>query len=40
MFSGFYIQMIKVGTRSGHLDSVMERVYLMTNEEIADTAID
>ncbi len=39
MFSGFYIQMIKVGTRSGHLDSVMEEIS-DDYEEIADTAID
>ena len=39
MFSGFYIQMIKVGTRSGHLDSVMEEIS-NDYEEIADTAID
>ena len=39
MFSGFYIQMIKVGTRSGHLDSVMEEIS-NDYEEITDTAID
>ena len=39
MFSGLYIQMIKVGTRSGHLDSVMEEIS-NDYEEITDTAID
>jgi len=39
LFSGFYVQMIKVGTRSGHLDSVMDEIS-QDYEEMADTAID
>ena len=39
LFSGFYIQMIKVGTRSGHLDSVMEEIS-GDYEEAADASID
>ena len=39
LFSGFYIQMIKVGSRSGHLDSVMEEIS-GDYEEAADASID
>lgn len=39
LFSGFHIQMIKVGNRSGHLDSVMEEIS-KNYEQQADTAID
>ena len=39
LFSGFYIQMIKVGSRSGHLDQVMEEIS-GDYEEMADAAID
>lgn len=39
LFSGFHIQMIKVGNRSGHLDSVMEEIS-RNYEQQADTAID
>lgn len=39
LFSGFHIQMIKVGNRSGHLDSVMEEIS-RDYEQQADTAID
>lgn len=39
LFSGFHIQMIKVGTRSGHLDSVMEEIS-KNYEQQADMAID
>lgn len=39
LFSGFYIQMIKVGSRSGHLDSVMEEIS-QDYEEMADASID
>lgn len=39
LFSGFYVQMIKVGSRSGHLDRVMEEIS-HDYEEMADTAID
>ena len=39
LFTGFYIQMIKVGTRSGHLDNVMEEIS-RDYEEMADGAID
>ena len=39
LFSGFYVQMIKVGTSSGHLDSVMDEIS-QDYEEMADTAID
>lgn len=39
LFSGFYIQMIKVGSRSGHLDQVMEEIS-GDYEEMADSAID
>lgn len=39
LFSGFYVQMIKVGSRSGHLDQVMEEIS-HDYEEMADTAID
>ena len=39
LFSGFYVQMIKVGTRSGHLDRVMDEIS-QDYEEMADTAID
>lgn len=38
LFKGFYIQMIKVGARSGRLDSMMEQVSRNYEEE-ADTAI-
>lgn len=39
LFKGFYVQMIKVGTRSGKLDSVMEEIS-QSYEEDADTAIE
>lgn len=39
LFNGFYIQMIKVGSRSGHLDSVMEEIS-DDYEEMADASID
>ncbi len=39
LFSGFHIQMIKVGTRSGRLDSVMEEISRDYEQE-ADTSID
>lgn len=39
LFSGFHIQMIKVGTRSGHLDSVMDEIS-KNYEQQADAAID
>lgn len=39
LFSGFHIQMIKVGTRSGHLDNVMEQIS-KDYEQQADTSID
>lgn len=39
LFGGFHIQMIKVGTRSGRLDSVMEEISRDYEQE-ADTAID
>ena len=39
LFSGFYIQMIKVGNRSGHLDRVMEEIS-NDYEDMADSAID
>lgn len=39
LFSGFYIQMIKVGTRSGHLDQVMEEIS-QDYEELADASIE
>lgn len=39
LFKGFYVQMIKVGTRSGRLDSVMEEISKSYEEE-ADTAIE
>lgn len=39
LFSGFYIQMIKVGNRSGHLDDVMEEIS-HDYEELADASID
>lgn len=39
LFNGFYVQMIKVGTRSGHLDSVMEEIS-HDYEDMADMAID
>ncbi|MBS5282906.1 MAG: type II secretion system F family protein [Clostridiales bacterium] len=39
LFSGFYIQMIKVGNRSGHLDDVMEEIS-HDYEELADSSID
>ena len=39
LFSGFYIQMIKVGSRSGHLDRVMEEIS-GDYEEAADASID
>lgn len=38
LFKGFYVQMIKVGARSGRLDSMMEQVSKNYEEE-ADTAI-
>lgn len=39
LFGGFHIQMIKVGTRSGRLDSVMEEISRNYEQE-ADTSID
>lgn len=39
LFSGFHVQMIKVGSRSGKLDSVMEQIS-ESYEQQADTAID
>lgn len=42
LFSGFHIQMIKVGTRSGRLDSVMEEIsrdYEQESEDSIDTMI-
>lgn len=39
LFTGFHIQMIKVGTRSGRLDNVMEEISRSYEQE-ADTAID
>lgn len=39
LFSGFQVQMLKVGTRSGRLDSVMEEISKSYEQE-ADTAID
>lgn len=39
LFSGFHIQMIKVGTRSGHLDTVMEEIS-KNYEQQADGAIE
>lgn len=39
LFSGFHIQMIKVGTRSGRLDNVMEEISDDYEQE-ADTSID
>lgn len=39
MFSGFHIQMIKVGTRSGHLDEVMKSI-AEDYEQQADASID
>ncbi|MDO5349307.1 MAG: type II secretion system F family protein [Lachnospiraceae bacterium] len=39
LFSGFHIQMIRTGTRSGHLDRVMEDIS-RDYEQQADTAID
>lgn len=39
LFKGFYVQMIKVGARSGKLDSVMEEIS-QSYEEDADTAIE
>lgn len=39
LFSGFHIQMIKVGSRSGHLDSVMEQIS-RDYEQQADSSID
>lgn len=39
LFGGFHIQMIKVGTRSGRLDSVMEEISKDYEQE-ADTSID
>lgn len=39
LFSSFHVQMIKVGTRSGRLDQVMEEIS-DDYEEQADTAID
>ena len=39
LFGGFHIQMIKVGTRSGRLDSVMEEISSDYEQE-ADTSID
>lgn len=39
LFRGFHVQMIKVGTRSGKLDSVMEEIS-EDYEQQADTAID
>lgn len=39
LFGGFHVQMIKVGVRSGRLDSVMEEISRSCEEE-ADTALD
>lgn len=39
LFSGFHIQMIKVGSRSGRLDTVMDEIS-KDYEQQADTAID
>jgi type IV pilus assembly protein PilC len=39
LFSGFHIQMIKVGQRSGRLDQVMEEIS-EDYEQQADTSID
>ncbi|MEY8356326.1 type II secretion system F family protein [Lachnospiraceae bacterium 54-53] len=39
LFKGFYVQMIKVGARSGRLDSVMDEISKGYEEE-ADTAIE
>lgn len=39
LFSGFHIQMIKVGSRSGRLDTVMEEIS-KNYEQQADSAID
>lgn len=39
LFSSFHVQMIKVGTRSGRLDNVMEQIS-HDYEQQADTAID
>jgi type IV pilus assembly protein PilC len=39
MFKGFYVQMIKVGTKSGRLDSVMEEISKNYEEE-ADIAME
>lgn len=39
MFKGFYVQMIKVGTKSGRLDSVMEEISRNYEEE-ADMAME
>ena len=39
LFSGFHIHMIKVGNRSGRLDSVMEDISRGYEEE-ADASID
>ncbi|WP_077611538.1 type II secretion system F family protein [Clostridium sp. Marseille-P2415] len=39
LFKGFYVQMIKVGARSGRLDSVMEEISKSYEEE-ADTAME
>ncbi len=39
LFKGFYVQMIKVGTRSGRLDSVMAEISKSYEEE-ADTAME
>lgn len=39
LFTGFYVQMIKVGSRSGRLDSVMEEIS-KDYEQAADQAMD
>lgn len=39
LFTGFYVQMIKVGTKSGRLDSVMQEISNKYEEE-ADTGIE
>lgn len=39
LFTGFYVQMIKVGSRSGRLDAVMEEIS-KDYEEAADQAMD
>ncbi len=39
LFTGFYVQMIKVGSRSGRLDAVMEEIS-RDYEEAADQAMD